>query len=74
MRKEEAVVSLVEKVIIKNVSNKTSYLNLTTNIWQVEKEFGPISCAVHNIGANIGNLSLLDTTTRVYTKVSSLTD
>ena len=37
--------------------------------FQIEHSFGPISCAVHNIGANIGNTSLLDTTSRVYTKV-----
>ena len=38
---------------------------------RVEGELGPIECAIHNIGANIGNVSIFDTTTRVYTKVTS---
>ena len=36
---------------------------------QVERDVGPISFALHNIGANIGQVSIFDTTTRVYTKV-----
>lgn len=35
----------------------------------VETTMGPIECAVHNIGANIGQVSIFDTSTRVYTKV-----
>ena len=35
----------------------------------VETNIGAISCGIHNIGANIGHISALDTTTRVYTKV-----
>eukprot|EP00092_Neocalanus_flemingeri_P006821 GFUD01007365.1.p1 GENE.GFUD01007365.1~~GFUD01007365.1.p1 ORF type:complete len:253 (+),score=77.53 GFUD01007365.1:51-809(+) len=35
----------------------------------VESKIGAISCGVHNIGANIGHISALDTSTRVYTKV-----
>jgi len=42
---------------------------VTNLVNKIEHSFGPISCAVHNIGANIGNTSLLDTTSRVYTKV-----
>jgi len=41
-------------------------IDLVANI---EAEMGPIECAVHNIGANIGQVSVFDTTTRVYTKV-----
>jgi len=35
----------------------------------VENTVGPISCGVHNIGANIGYKSVKDTSTRIYTKV-----
>eukprot|EP00090_Calanus_glacialis_P045484 TRINITY_DN8471_c0_g1_i2.p1 TRINITY_DN8471_c0_g1~~TRINITY_DN8471_c0_g1_i2.p1 ORF type:complete len:250 (-),score=59.66 TRINITY_DN8471_c0_g1_i2:85-834(-) len=35
----------------------------------VENNIGPIGCGVHNIGANIGHISAMDTSTRVYTKV-----
>ena len=70
MRKEDAVASLVEKVFIQIKGVKKH----NHHFWQVENDFGPISCAVHNIGANIGNISLLDTTTRVYTKVNKLLD
>ena len=38
-------------------------------IVQVERDIGPVQCAVHNIGANIGQVSIFDTTTRVYSKV-----
>ena len=36
---------------------------------QVERDIGPVKCAVHNIGANIGEVSIFDTSTRVYSKV-----
>ena len=36
---------------------------------QVEADYGPLLCAVHNIGANIGHVPIADTSTRVYTKV-----
>ena len=36
---------------------------------QVETDYGPLLCAVHNIGANIGHVPIADTSTRVYTKV-----
>ena len=39
---------------------------------RVEAEVGPIECAVHNIGANIGHVALADTSTRVFTKVWEL--
>ena len=35
----------------------------------IENNIGAISCGVHNIGANIGYVSALETSTRVYTKV-----
>ena len=37
---------------------------------QVEADYGPLLCVVHNIGANIGHVPIADTSTRVYTKVS----
>jgi len=49
-----------------DVRKEEEVINL---VKKVERDVGPISCAVHNIGANIGNVSMLDTTTRVYTKV-----
>jgi hypothetical protein len=35
----------------------------------VERELGPIECAVHNIGANIGLVPVMETSARLYTKV-----
>jgi len=36
---------------------------------KVEADYGPLLCAVHNIGANIGHVPLAHTSTRVYTKI-----
>jgi len=36
---------------------------------KVEADYGPLLCAVHNMGANIGHVPIADTSTRVYTKI-----
>ena len=48
--------------------------NVMTAIFcvKVEADYGPLLCAVHNIGANIGHVPLAHTSTRVYTKVSRI--
>ena len=48
----------------------TGVLCFTICFVQVETDYGPLLCAVHNIGANIGHVPIADTSTRVYTKVS----
>ena len=50
------------------------WINVMTAICcvKVEADYGPLLCAVHNIGANIGHVPLAHTSTRVYTKVSRI--
>ena len=66
MRREDQVSGLIESVMDNYPRFLFSYY---LSSLQVERDIGPVKCAVHNIGANIGLVPISDTSTRVYSKV-----